>query len=100
LPYWVKSKEGINNEGRKEVNTMMPGIDPQKLAEVQQFSQYIKAEIVINYNDSTVTIKMSSDNLQAAQMVPGLLSQFAEGLAAQLQSFFAIKGEIIEVGKK
>jgi len=79
---------------------MMPGIDPQKLAQVQQVSQYINAEIVINYNDSTVTIKMASDNLQAVQMIPGLLSQFAGGLAVQLQSFFAIKGEIIEVGKK
>lgn len=79
---------------------MMPGVDPQKLAQVQQFSQYIKAEIVINYNVGTVTIKMFSDNQQSVQMIPGLLSQLAEGLAVQLQSFFAIQGEIIEVGKK
>jgi len=79
---------------------MMPGVDPQKLAQVQQVSQYIKGEIVIDYNDGTVTIKMLSDNQQAVQMIPGLLGQFAEGLAVQLQSFFAIKGEIIEVGKK
>lgn len=79
---------------------MMPGVDPQKLAQVQQVSQYIKGEIVIDYNESIVTIKMLSDNQQAVQIIPGLLSQFAEGLAVQLQSFFAIKGEIIEVGKK
>ena len=79
---------------------MIPGIDPQKLAQVQQTSRYIKGHIVINYTEGSVTIKMSSDNPQAKQMISTLLDQFAEGLAAQLQTFFAIEGEIEEIGKK
>lgn len=80
---------------------MMPiGVDPAKLAAVQQVSRYVKAEIVADYNENTVNIKLSSDNPQAALIVPDLIRQFAEGLAIQLKSYFDIKGELIEVGKK
>jgi len=76
------------------------GIDPAKLAAVQQTSQNIKAKIVINYKEDSATIKLSSNDPQAAALIPGLLSQFVEGLATQLSSFFAIRGEISEIGKK
>jgi hypothetical protein len=85
---------------RKEDKTMIPGMDPAKLAAVQQTSQHINAEIEVNYNESAVKIAMTSENPEAVAMIPGLLKQFAEGLAVQLQSFFAIKGQLVEVGKK
>lgn len=80
---------------------MMPlGVDPAKLAEVQQVSRHVKAEIVADYNENTVSIKLSSENPQAALIVPDLVRQFAEGLATQLKTYFDIKGELIEIGKK
>ena len=76
------------------------GIDPQKLQQMQQVSQHIKARIAINYKTNSATIELFSENPQAVQLLPELLSQFAGGLATQLNSFFAIKGEIVEIGKK
>lgn len=80
---------------------MMPiGVDPAKLAAVQQISRHVKAEIVADYNENVVSVKLSSENPQAALIVPDLIRQFAEGLAIQLKTYFDIKGELIEVGKK
>lgn len=78
---------------------VMPGIDPKKLAEVQEVSKFIDAEIVVDYKRNLVRLALSSDNPASAQMIPGLLSQLAEGLATQLNSFFAIKGELVEIKK-
>jgi len=33
-------------------------------------------------------------------LIPNLLDQFSTALAQQLSSFFAIQGEIVEIGKK
>ena len=79
---------------------MMPGVDPKKLATVQQVSKNIAATITVNYNEQVVTVELSSSDRHAAQMIPDLLGQFAQGLATQLQFFFAIKGEFVEIGEK
>jgi len=79
---------------------MMPGVDPRQLAEAHRIGRNIKAVITIDYTEQKSTLEMSSDIPEAAALIPNMLSQFAEGLATQLQAFFAIRGEIIEKGKK
>ena len=79
---------------------MVMGLDPKKMAVVQEVSRHINGEIRINYPTQTVEIKLFSEVPAAVEIIPSLLDQFATALAAQLSSFFAIQGTIVEVGKK
>ncbi len=78
----------------------MMGLDPKQMAAMQEVSKFIKGVIRVNYNDNTMQIAFTSDMPNAAALIPNLLDQFSTALATQLSSFFAIKGEIIEIGKK
>ena len=78
---------------------MFPNVRPDQIAKVQEVSKHIKGEIRVVYKENTVYLKLSSDVVEAKKLIPGMMSQFAENLATQLSSFFAIEGEIIEVGK-
>lgn len=80
---------------------VFPGmVDPQKLAEAQTLGQHVKAEIRVNYKDNIVQIAFTPDAPGMEEFVRSLLEQFPGALAAQLSSFFAIQGEIVEVGKE
>lgn len=79
---------------------MMQGIDPKQMAAMQEVSKFIKGVIRVNYNDNTMQVAFSSEVLNARALIPNLLDQFSTALAQQLSSFFAIEGQIIEVGKK
>ena len=78
---------------------MMPQLDPQKMAQVQQISQHIKGEITVDYKKSTILIALVTNNPEAQALVNTLLDQFSGSLATQLSSFFSIRGEIEEIGK-
>jgi len=78
----------------------MMGLDPKQMAAMQEVSKFIKGVIRVDYNDNTMQVAFSSDMQNAAALIPNLLEQFSTALATQLSSFFAIKGEIIEIGKK
>ncbi len=78
---------------------MVFGVDPQKLVAMQKVSKFIKAKITVNYVEKTVKMSFSSENPEAAKLIASLLDQFSGGLAQQLSAFFAIEGEITEVGK-
>ena len=78
----------------------MMGLDPKQMAAMQEVSKFIKGVIRVDYNDNTMQIAFSSDMPNAAALIPNLLDQFSTALATQLSSFFSIKGEIIEIGKK
>ncbi len=80
---------------------MLPGmgVDPAQLAAVQKVSKYIKGKIRIDYNEKSVSVSLSSDVQEAIDLLPELVGQLGTALATQLSSFFAIKGEIVEVGK-
>ncbi len=80
---------------------MLPGmgVDPAKLEAVQKVSHYINGVIRIDYAARSVTLTLSSDNQDAAELIPELVSQLGGALAQQLSTFFAIKGEIVEVNK-
>ena len=78
---------------------VMPQIDPKKMAQVQQISQFIAGKITVNYKESTILIALNTDNADAQVLVNTLLDQFSGSLATQLSSFFSIKGEIEEIGK-
>ncbi len=80
---------------------MIPGMgaDPAQLAAVQKVSQYIKGKIKIDYKENSVTVSLSSEVQEAINLLPELVGQLGTALATQLSSFFAIKGEIVEVSK-
>lgn len=75
------------------------GIDPQKMAQMQEVSRNISSVIRIDHAANTITVKMSSNEPQAIALIPSLIEQFARALAQQLSAFFAITGEIIDVNK-
>lgn len=74
---------------------MMP--DPQTMAQVQAVTNKITATIEIDYTKGSVTLALESKDLQAQASIANLLGQLANGLATQLQAFFAIQGEIVEI---
>ncbi len=78
----------------------MMGLDPKQMAAMQEVSKFIKGAIRVNYNDNTMLVAFTSEMPNAAALIPNLLDQFSNALATQLSSFFEIKGEITEIGKK
>ena len=78
---------------------MVFGVDPKKLAAMQKVSKFIKAAIKIDYIENKVELAFSSENPEASKLIASLLDQFSGGLAQQLSAFFAIEGELTEVGK-
>ena len=78
----------------------MMGLDPKQVAAMQEVSKFIKAIVRVDYNENMMQITFSSDMPSAQAILPNLLDQFSNALATQLSSFFAIKGEIVEIGKK
>jgi len=79
---------------------MMPGVDPKQMAAMQEVSKFIRGVVRVDYTNNTLVVAFSSDMPNAAALIPNLLDQFSTALTQQLSSFFAIQGEIIEVGKK
>lgn len=75
------------------------GVKPEQIAKVQAVSKFIKGSIRVDYRENTIQLTLSSDMENAKKLIPGMMNQFAENLAVQLSSFFAIQGEIVEVGK-
>lgn len=74
---------------------MMP--DPEKMAQVQKVTSKISAVIEVDSAKRSLTLTMESKDPEASNAIGGLLDQLATGLATQLQSFFNIKGEIVEI---
>ena len=80
---------------------MLPGmgVDPQKMAVMQEVSKHIDGVIRIDYAAKSVTLTLTSVVPEATALLPDLVGQLGGALAQQLSAFFAIKGEIIEVNK-
>lgn len=78
---------------------MTNNIDPKKMAEVQQTSSRINAEVRILHKEREIHLKLIPTDPESANFVKNFLPQFAETMATQLSAFFSIKGEIIDVGK-
>lgn len=78
---------------------MTGSIDPKKMAEVQQTSSKINAEVRILHKEHEIHLKLTPTTPESVAFVKTFLPQFAETMANQLSAFFGIKGEIIDVGK-
>ena len=78
---------------------MTGGLDPKKMAEVQQTSSKINAEVRILHKEHEIHLKLTPTTPESMNFVKTFLPQFAETMASQLSAFFSINGEIIDVGK-
>lgn len=78
---------------------MFPGIDPTRLAAVQQSTKDITGVIIVDYKVNSVLLELSPHSERASEAMSGLLESFSRTLAQQLESFFAIRGKIIERNK-
>jgi hypothetical protein len=79
---------------------MFGGLDKDKMAQVQQVSAQIHAEMRIMYVENELRLKLIPSSEKSEQFVKKFLPSFAETITGQLQAFFNINGEIIDVGKK
>jgi hypothetical protein len=77
----------------------MFNIDPQKLAAVQAATRNITGIITVDYKAHSVLLELNTKDENALKALPEILSSFSQGLGAQLQTFFAISGRIIEKNK-
>jgi len=71
-------------------------VDPAQLAAMQQKTRNIKALIRVDYPAQNLTLSLTTDDPEGAQMVPQILEQFSKQLATQLSSFMAMEGKIVE----
>lgn len=78
---------------------MFAGVDPAKLAQAQEYGQHVKAQIRTDYDKDKVEILFSTEVPGIEEFIKQILEQFSSVLAAQLTAYFAIRGEIVEVGK-
>lgn len=76
---------------------MFGGLDPKQMEMVQRVSKNVKGKIIINYKTNSIAIGLKPENAEAQQFVQGLLPEFGKLMAQQLNSVFAIQGEIKEV---
>ena len=79
---------------------MLENVDKEKMAEVQQTSSKINAEIRIMHEEHEIRLRLVPATPDSLSFVKTFLPQFAQTMASQLSAFFAIRGEIINVGKK
>lgn len=75
------------------------GVDPAKIAAMQEISKYISGVIRVDYAEKSVSLTLSATHPEAVAILPDLVGQLSVALATQLSSYFAIKGEIVEVNK-
>ena len=78
---------------------MFGGMDPAKMAEMQKVSGLINAEIRIDHAEHSINLKLMATTPESLTFVKKFVPNFAEGIAAQLSSFFQIRGEITDVNK-
>ncbi len=78
---------------------MLPGVDPQQLAQARQIGKYIRGSIIVDYKDNTALLKLESSNPDAQRAIPSMLGSFTRALAEQMHMFFAVHGKIIERNK-
>lgn len=78
---------------------MFGNLDPQKMAEVQQVSGQINAELRIVHDEHEIRVKLIPTSPESLNFVKKFVPGFAETIAQQLSSFFNIRGEIIDVNK-
>lgn len=76
---------------------MFGGIDPKQMEQVQKISKNVKGKIIINYRNKSIAIGLKPSTKEAAQFVDGLLPEFGKLMAQQLNTVFAISGEIEEI---
>lgn len=78
---------------------MLGGVDPKRLAMVQDLAKGVSAEIEVDYAKKSMKLVFSTTDEKANAVVDYLVEQFPENMAKQLSSFFGIRGEIVEINK-
>ena len=76
------------------------GIDPEKLKKVQDVTSKLNGIITVNFTEDTLMLALKGVKDEDRKVVHLLLDQMANMLAQQMHAFFAITGEIEEVGEK
>lgn len=71
----------------------MPGVDPQRVAELQKTSMKIKAKVVVDQKTKAIQLSLSTDDPEAAALIPNMLTVLAEGMDMQFSVMFGIKVE-------
>jgi hypothetical protein len=74
---------------------MIPGIDPNQLANVQRISSRIKGTVIIDVKEGETILRFDSADKESRKAIPAMLEQFSKALADQLNMFFRIQGKII-----
>lgn len=79
---------------------VMPPVDKQKMEEVKKTSTAISAEIRVDHEKHEISLKLTPTTPDSFNLVKRFIPNFADTMAAQLSTFFGIRGRIIDIGKK
>jgi hypothetical protein len=74
---------------------MFGGLDPTKLAAAKKIGDHVTAQLHIDEQGGTFTLKLTGKDEEGKQATGQLAKQLAMGIAQQLKMFFNIKGEIV-----
>jgi len=67
-----------------------------KMSEVKKVTSALTGEIISDFKEGTITIKLMGDDPKIRPVKDNLLELFPQQLATQLDIFFGIKGKIIK----
>lgn len=74
------------------------GYDPEKLKQIQEVTQHIRAEVRRSGRQGQFRVIFTSDgDPQAAQVIPGLVHRFTDSLCQELYVVFAMHGKMVDV---
>lgn len=77
------------------IDPRMVGVSQEKLAEVQQVTQRVKAELRVSRD--RLELRLLPQDEEAARHVPSLVQGVAQQVASFLYTYLAIKGEWVDV---
>ena len=74
------------------------GLSQEKISAAQEVTKFIKAEITSDYNENTITLKLITEDPDAANQIPVFIKQYSQMFAQQLGTLFAMDGKLINIG--
>jgi hypothetical protein len=74
----------------------MFGVDPQMLARAQEIGNKVAGQIIVDYKENTITLKLEPKGDDAQKSVDFIMTQFPAAFGQQLTTFFGIRGQLIK----
>jgi hypothetical protein len=66
------------------------------LAAAQEIGSQVKGQIIVDYKDGTITLKLEPKGPNAKQSMDFIMDRFPAAFGQQLTTFFGIRGQLVK----